>query len=110
MTEQRIRFRDLKHYETVEDLDELTGPAHGTVTLPVSVFWSGVTRTFDLDNPSHRAQVYSSVLTNGYGPQMREFVNRDRFIEDWSRLRLDQRIVDLWTSRHPVLAGIEREW
>lgn len=65
MTEQRIRFRDLKHYDIVDSLDELQGPAHGTITLPITVYWSGISNTIDLHAPNQLRQAYSSLLTNG---------------------------------------------
>lgn len=110
MTKQRVRFRDLKPYSTVDSLDELAGPGDGTVALPRSIFWSKPSNTFDIGSPRERAQAYSALLTNGRPPQLREFVNRQLLIEDWPKLRLDQRIVDLWTVRHPELAGVKREW
>ncbi len=110
MTEQRVRFRDLKPYSTVGSLDELVGPKDGVVALPRSVFWSRPSGTFDIGSARERAQAYSALLANGRPSQLREFVNRQLLIEDWGKLRLDQRIVDLWIARHPELAGIEREW
>ena len=110
MTEQRIRFRDLKPYYTVDSLDDLEGPERGMITLPVSIFWSSKHSTFNMDDSADRHQAYSALLSNAQAPQLRQFVNRERLVEDWAAIGLDQRIVDLWNSRHPELAGIERQW
>lgn len=104
MFTSHVRFRDVKPYETVDSLVDLQGPAHGTVTLPLRVFWSGERRSFDLDDASQRAQVYRAVLSNGRREHLIAFLHRDRLVEDWPGLALDSRIVDLWVSRHPELA------
>lgn len=110
MTEQLIRFRDLKPYYTVDSLDDLEGPEHGTITLPVTIFWSSPDPTFDVDIAALRRQSYSALLSNAGTAQLRTFISRRRLLEDWASISLDQRIVDLWNSRHPQLAGFEREW
>jgi hypothetical protein len=109
MTEQRVRFRDVKPYEIVDDLDELRGPTTGTVTLPVDVYWSGPFDTFDVGDEDDRALVYQAALSNGRREHIRSFVNRDLLIQDWPRLALDPRVVDLWTRGFPEIAARGRE-
>lgn len=46
----------------VETLAELTGPDHGTVELPLVLFWSGPDRGFDLSQPSALQDMYETVL------------------------------------------------
>lgn len=110
MTEQPIRFRDLKPYYTVDSLDDLEGPEYGTITLPVTIFWSSPDRKFDVDIAALRRQAYPALLSNAGPAQLRKLGKRNRLLEDWASIGLDQRIVDLWNNRHPQLAGIRREW
>lgn len=105
MTEQRVRFRDIKPYEIVDSLDELAGPAEGPVTLPVDVYWSGPFDTFDVADKDDRVLIYSATLSNGRRHQIAEFVNRDLLIQEWPYLTIDSRVVDLWTGRFPELAA-----
>ena len=39
--------------------------AHGKVTLPLSVYWSGPSPVYDLDDPRERARAYEQVLREG---------------------------------------------
>src|ERR1700747_852668 len=56
--EQRYRSR------LPAGLGDLSGPAHGTVQLPLHVAWSGQT-VFDLDRPKPRMHMYRIVLAEG---------------------------------------------
>jgi hypothetical protein len=47
-----------------ETLDDLTGPGHGTVQLPLHVAWSGQT-AFNLDLPKACMHMYRIVLAEG---------------------------------------------
>ena len=47
-----------------ETLDELAGPGHGTVQLPLHVAWSGQT-AFNLDLPKACMHMYRIVLAEG---------------------------------------------
>lgn len=107
--EKRIRFREIKPYEVVDSLDDLIGPKHGKLTLPVRVFWSGTRDTFDFDNDSQRRQAYQAILSNGRIEHQIAFLHRERLIDDWPKLALDNRVVDLWSSHHPDLAQIKRD-
>ncbi|PMC75278.1 transcriptional regulator [Brachybacterium sp. UMB0905] len=103
MTEQRVRFRDIKPYAIVDSLDELAGPTTGMVTLPVTVHWSGLRDTFDLDVPRDRRRIYQSVLSNGTREDLVRFLHPDLLVDVWPQLGLDQRITELWTERFPQL-------
>lgn len=105
MTEQRVRFRDVKPYEIVDSLDDLAGPTEGTVTLPVDVYWSGLRSTFDVADERQRRVVYKAALSNGRREHIATFVNRDLLLELWPYLALDSRVVDLWTGRFPEIAA-----
>jgi len=109
MTEQRVRFRDVKPYDIVDSLDELRGPRGGSVILPVTVYWSGPYDAFDFADKDDRVLVYSAVLSNGRREEISEFVNRDLLLEEWPYLTIDSRVVDLWTSKFPEIAARGRD-
>ena len=110
MTEQRVRFRDVKPYEIVDSLDELRGPAEGLVILPVTVYWSGPFDTFDVADRDERVLVYSAALSNGQRDDIARFVNRDLLIQESPFLTIDSRVVYLWAGRFPELAARGRDF
>lgn len=110
MTEQRVRFQDVKPYEIVDSLDDLAGPTEGSVTLPVTVYWSGPFDTFDVADKDDRVLVYSAALSNGQRDDIARFVNRDLLIQEWPFLTIDSRVVDLWAGRFPELAARGRDF
>lgn len=106
-SEPRLRFRDVKVYETVSALDQLRGPATGVVTLPVELFWSGDPR-FDLEHPAERDYLYQSVLAAGTAEEISRYLNRDLLLKIWPRLPLDARLVETWHCAHPGLECLRR--
>jgi hypothetical protein len=86
-------------------LAELGGPAHGTVTLPLHLAWSGLTR-FDLDQPRLRMSCYRIVLAEGQHDDLTRFLNRDLLISTWPVLRtlISRDIRDVWESAFTELA------
>lgn len=105
VAEQRVRFRDVKPYEIVDSLDELAGPAIGTITLPVDVYWSGLRDTFDVNDERQRRVAYQAALSNGRRDHIVRFVNRDLLVQTWPLLALDSRVADLWADRFPEIAA-----
>ncbi|MFD7015326.1 hypothetical protein [Streptomyces sp. NPDC059928] len=85
-------------------LEDLHGPAHGTVDLPLHVVWSG-RRSFDVDAPRPRMGLYRTVLAEGQQQDVMNFLNRDLLIAQWPVLRtLISRLVrDVWEERFPEL-------
>ncbi|MFF8550822.1 hypothetical protein ACF07Z_28595 [Streptomyces albidoflavus] len=67
-------------------LDELRGPMHGVVELPLTVAWSGL-RSFDLDRPRLRISLYRTVLSEGMREDLCRFLDADLLIELWPTLR-----------------------
>ncbi|MFI8194822.1 transcriptional regulator [Streptomyces sp. NPDC085946] len=67
-------------------LEELAGPAHGTVGLSLHLAWSGLTR-FDLDQPRPRMSCYRIVLTEGQRDNLIHYLNRDLLTSMWPVLR-----------------------
>lgn len=87
-------------------LDELTGPTHGTVDLPLHVVWSGLS-SFDLDRPKLRMSLYRTVLTEGLHDDLVAFLNRDLLIQQWPVLRtlISRAIRDVWEHAFTELAA-----
>jgi hypothetical protein len=63
-------------------LDELTGPAYGTVQLPLHIAWSGLT-AFDVGSPKPRMTLYRTVLAEGQRGDLARYLNRDLLISQW---------------------------
>ncbi|MFJ8078031.1 hypothetical protein ACIQ7Q_29915 [Streptomyces sp. NPDC096176] len=86
-------------------LDELTGPVHGQVELPLHVAWSGL-RAYDLDRPRQRMSLYRTVLAEGQHRDLATFLNRDLLASQWPVLRtlVSRHIRDVWEDAFPELA------
>lgn len=86
-------------------LDDLAGPAHGTVQLPLHVAWSGLT-AFDLDEPKPRMSLYRVVLAEGQRDDLVAYLNRGLLIDQWPILRtwVSRHIRSVWEGAYPELA------
>ena len=88
----------------VADLASLRGPAHGTVELPLRLFWSSADRRFDLDSPSAGRWLYQTVLREASQPaDLTEYLNYGTLISLWPSLRLPAGVRRAWEELHPVL-------
>jgi hypothetical protein len=87
-------------------LDDLTGPDHGTVQLPLHVAWSGTT-AFDVGLPKRCMSMYHIVLTEGQRDDVTSYINRHLLIGYWPVLRrlIGRVIRDVWESTFPELNG-----
>ncbi|NVK77291.1 transcriptional regulator [Streptomyces morookaense] len=81
------------------ELSELHGPAHGTVSLPLHLAWSGLTE-FDLGRPRLRMSCYRILLAEGQHDDLVHYLNRERLIAIWPVLRtlISRDIRDVWES------------
>jgi hypothetical protein len=86
-------------------LEDLAGPASGTVQLPLHVAWSGLT-AFDLDKPKPRMSLYRVVLAEGQRDDLMVYLNRELLIGQWPVLRtlVSRHIRSVWESTFPELA------
>lgn len=80
-------------------LDDLTGPDHGRVQLPLHIAWSGLT-AFEVDRPPLCASMYHIVLTEGLREDLIAHINRQRLVQHWPVLRtiLSTPIRNVWES------------
>jgi hypothetical protein len=86
------------------DLADLRGPVTGPVELPLRLFWSGPSRTFDLGDPGTRQWVYETVLQQASRPEdLTGFLDGAALVEQWPRLFLPRGVRRAWEEQHPVL-------
>ena len=85
-------------------LDELAGPGHGTVQLPLHVAWSGQT-AFNLDLPKACMHMYRVVLAEGQRGDVAAYLNRDLLLTQWPVLRnlVGRPVRKVWESAFPEL-------
>ncbi|MEW2400285.1 transcriptional regulator [Streptomyces sp. NPDC046862] len=85
-------------------LNELTGPEHGMVELPLHIAWSGL-RTLDLDRPRQRMSLYRTVLGEGLHDDLCRFLNKSILLELWPVLHklISTAIKDVWEEAFPEL-------
>ena len=106
-TTERYHFADFKPYAVPDSLDELHGPDHGVITLPLTVYWGPITGGFDLADPSHVITAYSNLISNGDVDIQRELLNRELLIHYWRDLHLDfRRVRPLWEQRFKELRHV----
>lgn len=90
------------------DLRMLRGPATGTVTLPLSLHWSGddTAARFNLDDPRQRPALYTTVLREAGEPaDLETWLNGDLLAELWPQLVLPRAVRQAWEDQHQVLAN-----
>jgi hypothetical protein len=88
----------------VEDLADLDGPASGTLTLPLRLYWSPPGRVFDLDDPFTLRSVYQVVLGEAIrAEELTSYLNRNRLLAVWPDLYLPKGVRRAWEERHPQL-------
>ncbi|MEU1942612.1 MULTISPECIES: transcriptional regulator [unclassified Streptomyces] len=85
--------------------DRSAAPAHGTVSLPLHMAWSGLTQ-FDLDQPRLRMSFYRIVLAEGMRDDLVRFLNHDLLISMWPVLRtlISRDLRDTWETTFTELA------
>ena len=85
-------------------LDDLAGPAHGTVQLPAHIAWSGLT-VFDVERAPLCASMYQVVLTEGLLEDLATYLNPGLLVRHWPMLRtvVGRVIRDVWEAAFPEL-------
>ncbi|MGW1161009.1 hypothetical protein ACWD5Q_23570 [Streptomyces sp. NPDC002513] len=88
-----------------DSIDDLTGPTHGQVALPLHIAWSGL-RTYDLDRPRQGMSLYRTVLAEGQRDDLIAFLDRGLLTEHWPVLRtlISRHIRTVWEEAFPELA------
>ena len=88
----------------VRDLADLHGPAGGSVTLPLRLYWSPAGRVFDLDDPFMLRSMYQVVVGEAIlAQELTDYLNRDTLLAVWPELYLPKGVRRAWEERHPAL-------
>lgn len=92
-----------------ESLDELHGPTHGVVKLPLHIAWSGMT-SYDMSNPRQRMGLYRTVLHEGLHDDLPLYLNQDLLLQLWPVLRtlVGRTVRTVWEDAFPPLASFAR--
>lgn len=87
-----------------ESLDDLRGPASGLVELPVRLYWSAGSRTFDLDSRHEAADLYEAVLDVASSrADLARYLNAGLLVQVWPVLGMSRAKRAAWENRFPVL-------
>lgn len=87
-------------------LDDLRGPAHGVVELPVRLYWSAGSGRFDLADHDQAAALYDAVLDAAAGvDDITEYLNARLITRLWPVLSVGRVKREAWESRFPELRG-----
>jgi len=81
-----------------ERLEDLSGPASGTVVLPGWLDWSP-RRSYDLSDLAALRLMYEQVIQEGREADLRAYLNVDLLVEVWPELILPVRVREMWESR-----------
>lgn len=100
----RVRYESRPGRRTVvaARLSDLTGPVHGSVQLPIWLFWYP-DRTFDLDEPGMLPWMYQVVLREAASLEDLAYLNGDMLISLWPKLHLPRGVRQAWEHLHPEL-------
>lgn len=85
-------------------LADLRGPVHGTVILPLRLYWSPPGQMFDLDDPYMLRTVYEVVLQEAVeAHELATWLNGAKLAEVWPRLWVPKGVRRAWEEHHPRL-------
>lgn len=98
-------YREKFRRRLPESLDELSGPAQGTVELPLHMAWSGMT-SYDMSKPRQRMGLYRTVLHEGLRDDLPRYLNQDLLLQLWPVLRtlVGRTVRAAWEDAFPQLA------
>ncbi len=102
-------YREKFRRRLPESLDELRGPTHGVVDLPLHLAWSGMT-SYDLGKPRQRMGLYRTVLHEGLHDDLPRYLNQDLLLHLWPVLRtlVGRTVRAVWEDAFPQLASRTR--
>ncbi|MEU9663850.1 hypothetical protein [Streptomyces chartreusis] len=107
--EDLVLYREKFVQRLPESLDELRGPIHGVVELPLHIAWSGMT-SYDMGKPRQRIGLYRTVLHEGLHDDLPLYLNQDLLLQLWPVLRMlvGRTVRTVWEDAFPQLAS--RTW
>lgn len=83
-------------------LDELRGPAHGNLTLPLELFW-GPARTAKLSDLDHVEELYQAVIRIGTAGEQSTYLSKAVLLLVWGALMLPVKTRTDWETAFPEL-------
>jgi len=93
----------LRGVVVVESLDDLRGPGHGKVRLPLHLDASAA-QVYDLDDDYFRRLLYRVVLLEAASTgDLTSWLDRDTFVREWPTLYLPRVVRAAWETAHPTL-------
>ncbi|MET8978046.1 hypothetical protein ABZX85_20775 [Streptomyces sp. NPDC004539] len=89
-----------------DSLDELHGPTHGVVDLPLHMAWSGMT-SYGLGKPRQRMGLYRTVMHEGLHDDLPRYLDEDLLLQLWPVLRtlVGRTVRTVWEDAFPEVAG-----
>lgn len=104
--EELALYREKFRRRLPESLDELQGPTHGVVDLPLHMAWSGMT-SYDLGKPRQRMGLYRTVLHEGLHDDLPRYLNQDLLLQLWPVLRtlVGRSVRAVWEDAFPQLGS-----
>ncbi|MFF1277566.1 hypothetical protein ACFVZC_29845 [Streptomyces marokkonensis] len=99
-------YREKFRRRLPESLDELRGPVHGVVELPLHIAWSGLA-SYDMDKSRQRMGLYRTVLHEGLREDLSRFLNQALLLEMWPVLRtlVGRTVRGVWEDAFPPLSS-----
>ena len=87
-----------------ETLEDLRGPATGVVELPVRLYWSAGSRSFDLTSRHEAADMYEAVLGAASSREdLVRYLDAELLVRVWPVLGMSRAKRAAWESQFPVL-------
>ncbi|MFD5494541.1 hypothetical protein ACFYY3_05530 [Streptomyces sp. NPDC001812] len=109
VAEDLALYREKFRRRLPESLDELHGPTHRVVELPLHMAWSGMT-SYDMGKPRQRMGLYRTVLHEGLRDDLPRYLNQDLLLQLWPVLRtlVGRTVRTVWEDAFPQLASRSR--
>jgi hypothetical protein len=98
--EDRTSFGDRKVYSVPERWEDLRGPAHGLLEMPVTLHWVR-DRRIRLEEPGELRMGYRAVICEGLAEDQERYLNPDLLRSIWADMVLPPRVRSLWRARFP---------
>lgn len=92
-------------YPEPDSLDELQGPAEGTIELPHNLYWQPGGSVFDVSDYAQRRAAYRAVLNEGTLEDYKTYINKELLVRDWPDMNLPRKLVSQWEQRFAELEG-----
>lgn len=100
--DRSYRYADYVPYYTPARLDDLCGPAVGSVIAPPNIS-TAPDPGYDLAVPGQVRALYSATVRDGNQEQQEALLNKDVLTRLWPELNLPARCRSIWETEFPQL-------